>query len=246
MISASYFSGSDRGHVRRENEDSYLLYVPDDENLLRQKGMLAIVADGVGGGPAGKQASSMAVEVVRESFYLDSKQDNSEALKDSVRTANRKIYEASRREARFNGMATTCTAFAFSGNSGIIAHVGDSRAYLLRKKELQQLSKDHTLVGELVEEGIITPEEARRHPQRHIILKAMGSTPDVIPDMGRIDLEAGDIVLLCSDGLHGLVLDTDIASALNSYPVDQAGKKLINMALDAGGTDNVTVVIVSI
>ncbi len=241
-----YFSGTDRGVVRRENEDSYLLHIPDDEKLLREKGILAVVADGVGGGPAGKQASSMAVEVVKNSFYSDSNLDNSEALKNSIRTANRKIFEASHREPRFRGMATTCTAFAFAANSGFIAHVGDSRAYLLRQKELQQLSKDHTLVNELVEEGIISHEEARRHPQRNIILKAVGSTPDVVPDAKRIDLESGDIVLLCSDGLHGLVRDSDIASVLNSYPVDKAGKKLIDMALDAGGTDNITVVVFSI
>jgi serine/threonine protein phosphatase PrpC len=240
------FTGSDKGLVRRENEDSYLLYIPDDEELLERKGILVIVADGVGGGPAGKRASSMAVELIRDFYYQHPDEDKLEALQESLKAANLHIYQESRMDPLLHGMGTTCTAFVVCKTEGFLCHAGDSRAYLLRDRELRLISEDHTLVHELVAEGIITPEEGRTHPQRNIILKALGSASHLDPDTECIDLQKGDTLLLCSDGLHGYMSDEEIYSTLSGNPVEEAGSKLIELALDRGGADNITVVILNI
>jgi serine/threonine protein phosphatase PrpC len=240
------FTGSDKGLVRRENEDSYLLYIPDDEDLFERKGILAIVADGVGGGPAGKRASSMAVELIRDFYYQHPEEDKLEALQESLEAANLHIYQEAMKDPLLRGMATTCTAFVVYKTEGFLCHAGDSRAYLLSNRELRLISEDHTLVRELVAEGIITPEEGRTHPQRNIILKALGSSSHLAPDASCVDLQEGDTLLLCSDGLHGYLSDEEISSILTEITAEDAGRKLIQLALDRGGADNVTVVILTI
>ena len=224
----------------------YLLYIPDDEDLLERKGILVIVADGVGGGPGGKRASSMAVELVRDCYYQHPDEDKLEALQESLKAANLRIYQEARRDPLLRGMATTCTAFVICKTEGFLCHAGDSRAYLLRDRKLRLISEDHTLVNELVSEGIITPEEGRTHPQRNIIMKALGSASHLDPDTSCMDLQRGDTLLLCSDGLHGYMSDEEIYSILSGNPVEAAGSKLIELALDRGGADNVTVVILNI
>jgi protein phosphatase len=246
MISVQSFAASDKGLVRNENEDSYILYVPDDEGILQRKGILAVVADGVGGGPAGKLASSMAVELVRDSYYRDPDKNNLSALRESLQIANIEIHKAAQQDLSLRGMATTCTAFVFWKGEGFLSHIGDSRAYLLRNRELRQLSEDHTLVNELIREGIISREEGRKHPNRNIILKAVGTTRDITPDTSHIALENEDTVLLCSDGLHGCVSDEEISFVLLGQPMEEAGRRLIELALKKGGSDNITVVILRV
>ncbi|HMK60134.1 MAG TPA: protein phosphatase 2C domain-containing protein [Dissulfurispiraceae bacterium] len=241
-----YFAGSDRGLVRRENEDSYLLYIPDNADILASKGILAIVADGVGGGPAGEKASSEAVIAVKESYYSNTAHDNPEALQISLEAANARIFRESIEDRRLSGMATTCTAFVAAGGLGLLCHAGDSRAYLLRGRCLRCISRDDTLVQELLDAGLISSDEGKKHPQRNIILKAVGSSPHLSPSTSRYDLMAGDTILLCTDGLHGYVTDQDISAVLLNNPVDVAGRKLIRLALDMGGADNITVVAFSI
>lgn len=241
-----FFTGSDRGLVRRENEDSFLLHIPDDEELLAKKGVLAIVADGVGGGPAGKLASSTAVKLIRDSYYAHAKESNLEALQESFEAANFHIYQKAMKDPLLSGMATTCTAFIVCITEGFLCHAGDSRAYLLRGRQLRLLSEDHTLVNALLAEGVITHEEARVHPKRNIILKALGSISHLNPFTRFIDLQEGDRLLLCSDGLHGYISDEEISGILDRDSVEKAGRKLIELALDRGGADNVTVVILDI
>jgi len=240
MLSIQSFAESDKGLVRSENEDSLLLYIPEDKAILEQKGILAIVADGVGGAAAGKLASETAVEVIKESYYKDSQ---NHSLQDSLRIANLEIYVAAQKDQRYRGMATTCTALVIKGKEGFISHVGDSRAYLFRRGKLTQITEDHTLVGKLLKDGVISLQEALNHPQRNVILKALGSSSNVEPDTYQIRLEKGDCVLLCSDGLHGLVTDTEITNILENNPVEESGKELINLAKERGGTDNITVLI---
>ncbi len=240
------FTGSEKGFVRRENEDSYVLCIPDDEDLLERKGVLVIVADGVGGGPGGKRASSMAVELIRDCYYRQQNEDKLKALQECLKAANLHIYQEAGRDRLLRGMATTCTAFVICKTEGFLCHAGDSRAYLLRGRELRLISQDHTLVNELVAEGIITPEEGRVHPNRNIILKALGSASQLEPDASCLDLQRGDTLLLCSDGLHGYMSDEEIYSILSGNPVEKAGSKLIELALDRGGVDNITVVILNI
>jgi PPM family protein phosphatase len=243
MIAVRSFAESDRGLIRSENEDSYLLHIPDDADMLQRKGILAVVADGVGGGPGGKRASSMAVEIIKDAYYSFKGDDNSAALKESLQIATMEIYKSSRSDPELRGMATTCTALAIVNGEALLSHAGDSRAYIFRRREFIQISEDHTIVNELVKEGLITREEAERHPQRNIIMKSLGSTPNVEPFSRRISLEADDTLLLCSDGLHGYVSETEISSILSAYPVEQAGRMLIGSAFEKGAPDNVTVLI---
>jgi len=240
------FAASDRGLVRSENEDSYVLHIPDDAGILHHKGILAVVADGVGGGPAGKQASSMAVEIVKDLYYRLTSEDNLASLRKSLEIANTEIYKAAQQNPRLREMATTCTSFVLRNGKGFMGHAGDSRAYLLRKRELIQISEDHTIVNELVKEGIISPEEGRKHPQRNIILKALGTARHVEPDFQLVDLEENDTLLLCSDGLHGYVSDEEISSVLLSNPIEEAGRQLIGLTFEKGGPDNITVILLNV
>jgi PPM family protein phosphatase len=237
------FAATNMGLVRRENEDSYLLTIPDDKDVLHKKGVLVIVADGVGGGPDGKLASSMAVELVGEHYYNSDKADNSQSLLLAVQYANDRIYKEVGKAIKYGGMATTCTAFVLLNGSGVLCHVGDSRAYLLHEGELRRISKDHTLVEDMVDEGIISAVEARTHPQKNIILKALGSGPVINPDIATLSVAKGDSIMLCSDGLHGCVSDFEICTALRMNQVSTAGNNLMALALERGGTDNITMVI---
>jgi serine/threonine protein phosphatase PrpC len=246
MIPGPSFAASDKGLVRNENEDSYIICVPDNEEILQRKGILAVVADGVGGGPAGKRASSMAVELVRDSYYRDSGKDNLSALRESLQIANIEIYKAAQRDPVLQGMGTTCTAFVIGDGKGYLSHAGDSRAYLLRNGELLQLSEDHTLVNELINEGIISREEGRKHPHRNIIMKALGTTGTIEPDTKSVELGKEDTLFLCSDGLYGCASDDEISSVLSGQTVEEAGRRLIELALTRGGSDNITVVILRV
>ena len=237
------FADTDIGLVRSANEDSFLLFFPQEQGLLDEKGILAIVADGVGGSFGGKTASSTAVSVMRERYYASEQIDPLASLKESMIAANREILTKASREPSCQGMATTCTAFILHGINGFISHAGDSRLYLLRDNILHQITEDHTLVNRLLADGLITAEAAARHPQKNIIVRALGSNLEMVPDTIHVLLEENDIILLCSDGLHGLVSDDDIKDRLSRLPLQEAGQSLMGLAKDNGGTDNVTVII---
>jgi PPM family protein phosphatase len=240
------FAGTDTGLVRSANEDSFLFFFPQDQMLLEEKGILAIVADGVGGNIGGKTASSTAVSVMRERYYASDQLDPLSALKESMIAANREILTKAAQDPSCKGMATTCTAFILLGKDGFFSHAGDSRAYLLRDGILRQLTKDHTLVNKLLADGLITAEAAESHPQKNIIVRALGSDRDMAPDTFHLLLEENDIILLCSDGLHGLVSDDDIKDRLSRLSLQGAGQSLIELAKDHGGTDNITVIILQL
>jgi PPM family protein phosphatase len=243
MVIPKTFVGSDRGIIRSENEDSYLLYIPGEKTVLDQKGLLAVVADGVGGGPAGKRASALAIDAVKCSYYGNAASDNAACLAMSFQGANTKIIEESQISTLLYGMATTCVAFVCRKDKAHVCNIGDSRAYLLRDSVLQQLTRDHSLVNEMIREGTITPEEGFRHPQRNVILEALGFSKKVRPDLITFEVRKGDTILLSSDGLHGYSSDWEICSILSSCTVEEAGPRLIEFALNKGGQDNVTVVL---
>lgn len=242
MTLVDWYASSDRGLVREENEDSLLLVVPEDPAVAGGKGILAVVADGVGGSVGGKIASSTAVERVRET-YFSSERGFIPALVESMRAADREIVEKASREPSCRGMATTCTAFVVHGYDGYLCHVGDSRAYLFRDGVLRRITEDHTLVGRLLADGLITAEAAARHPQKNVIVQALGSGQEPAPDTFHVNLENDDVILLCSDGLHGFVSDEYIASRLSCLPVREAGDSLMERAKEMGGADNITVII---
>jgi PPM family protein phosphatase len=226
-------ASSDVGLVREANEDSYLVARP-----------LYAVADGMGGHLAGDVASSTAVRVISERASSASPTDP-ESLAQIVTAANSAIFEQARGDDGLRGMGTTCTLALVDGGRALIAHVGDSRAYLLSDGTLEQLTEDHTLVSRMVREGRIQPDEAQHHPQRSIITRALGVDAEVEVDLLDIELHVGDRLLICSDGLSSLVGDDTIQSSLQEISDPQeAAERLVAQANDAGGDDNITVIVI--
>ena len=222
---------TDTGRQRRDNEDNAFVRAP-----------LFVVADGMGGAQAGEVASRIAIEAFEEG--LSESGSLEEQLADRVREANRQIYERSRAEHGREGMGTTLTAAYLDDAHLAIAHVGDSRAYLFRDGKLTRLTQDHSLVDELVRQGKITEEQAAEHPQRSIITRALGPEADVDVDTFTYPVRAGDVLLLCSDGLTSMVSEDRVTEVLaSSQTLEKAGARLIDEANEAGGRDNITVVL---
>ncbi len=230
---AEQYAGTDTGLQRRANEDSLLARAP-----------LFVVADGMGGARAGEVASRIAVEAFHAGLAHD--EDPEEGLVAHALAANARIYELSRANAEQAGMGTTLTAVYVGEDEVAVAHVGDSRAYCLRDGELLRLTDDHSLVDELIREGRLTPEEAEEHPQRSIITRALGPEETVEVDTRSFRARAGDLYLLCSDGLTSMVGEARLAELLRQYAharLRDAGEALIAEANRAGGRDNITVIL---
>src|SRR5581483_2813168 len=196
---------TDPGRARSRNEDS-VYAEPSTSTVAQAHGWVAIVADGVGGRQAGDIASRIAVRVVREAFYSDIAADPRERLRSAITRANDEIRRAAQASSDRTGMASTITAAIIRNRDLLIAQVGDSRAYLIRDGQIRQLTRDHSLVGELIRSGDLTPEEARIHPQRNVVTRLLGAAR-VEPDLIEEQLRADDVLLLCTDGLHGLLDD---------------------------------------
>jgi len=226
---------SDVGKVRQANEDSFIASEP-----------LFVVADGMGGHLAGDVASATAVGVITDNAPSASI-DEPESLSSLVRAANRAIWEKARADPSLRGMGTTCTLLMVGDGRAEIAHVGDSRAYLLRDGELTQLTEDHTLVSRMVKEGRLREEEAAHHPQRSIITRALGVDADVEVDLEPIELAPGDRLLLNSDGLTSMVEPERVKQVLlDESDAQAAADRLVTIANDAGGEDNITVVVIDV
>ena len=222
---------SDPGRKRRRNEDAFVRRPP-----------LFAVADGMGGAQAGEVASRLAAAAVQESVRSDGAPE--EHVAGLIQEANLRVYTRSNEDESVSGMGTTMTVALVHDRGVTIGHVGDSRAYLIRNGKLEQLTEDHSLVGGLVRLGQLTPEEAEVHPQRSVILRAVGVEPDVEVDVLHEQLEPGDVYLTCSDGLTGMARDEVIAETLQAFPsLSVAAEMLVELANAAGGRDNVTVVL---
>jgi PPM family protein phosphatase len=230
---AEHYSASDTGRQRRANEDSLLSRSP-----------LFVVADGMGGAQAGEVASRLAIESFSQGLSADPPE---QALAERAREANAHIHELSHANAEHAGMGTTLTALYVGEQEIAIAHVGDSRAYCLRAGELMRLTDDHSLVDELMRQGRLTPEEAVEHPQRSVITRALGPEGAVEVDTRSLKGLAGDVYLICSDGLTTMISEQQIAEILLSHVrLADAGEALIAAANDAGGRDNITVLLARI
>ncbi|MFI4985743.1 MAG: Stp1/IreP family PP2C-type Ser/Thr phosphatase [Solirubrobacterales bacterium] len=228
---AEQYAGTDTGRQRRANEDSLLARSP-----------LFVVADGMGGAQAGEVASRIAVEAFQHGLRDASEPEV--AMAGLARAANSRIHERSHSHAEQAGMGTTLTAVYVGEEEVSIAHVGDSRAYCLRDGELLRLTDDHSLVDELMRQGRLTPEEAVEHPQRSVITRALGPEGTVDVDTRSFRARAADVYLLCSDGLTTMVPEQQLAAILRSHPrLRDAGEALIAAANEAGGRDNITVVL---
>ncbi len=229
----SFGSRTDIGCLRDHNEDSLVVTPP-----------LFAVADGMGGHAAGEVASEIAVRVLSE---LAPEHPDGEALGRAIEEANRAVIQAAREGRGRQGMGTTMTAAMLEGERLVIAQVGDSRAYLLHQGKLQQLTRDHSLMADMIEAGQLTPEEARTHPQRSVITRALGSDAHLHPDIYEINVETGDRLLICSDGLSGMIFDDQIESTLRRVQDPQrCASQLVNEAIAAGGHDNVTVIVADV
>jgi serine/threonine protein phosphatase PrpC len=222
-------SATDIGRVRERNEDSILVDPP-----------LYVVADGMGGHRGGQVASRVALETMEELST-----EGRGSLAEQVRRANRTVWDRSVEDEQLSGMGTTLTAARIEGASALIAHVGDSRAYMLRDGELRQLTTDHTLVARMVRSGEITEAEADVHPHKNVLTRALGTDEEVEVDEDSITLADGDRLLLCSDGLTGMVTEDQIQAILeNSEQPQQAADRLVKAANRAGGIDNISVVVI--
>jgi protein phosphatase len=226
-------SRTDVGRVREHNEDSLLVSSP-----------LFVIADGMGGHAAGEVASELAIRVFEDAAITGA---NPEALRNAAIESNRVIIQGAREGLGRMGMGTTLTAAVIEGERLLIAQVGDSRAYLLRDEQLRQLTRDHSLVEELISAGQITRAEARTHPNRSVITRALGSDPDVLPDIYETRVRSGDRLILCSDGLSSMLEPAALQKILNENPDPQrAADALVDGANDAGGHDNITVIVINI
>ncbi|MGI8862442.1 MAG: Stp1/IreP family PP2C-type Ser/Thr phosphatase [Gaiellaceae bacterium] len=227
---------TDTGRRRLRNEDAFICEPP-----------LFAVADGMGGARAGEVAAGLAAAALEEA---GSETRGAEGVAALIVEANKRIWERSLNDPRTTGMGTTVTAALVDAASGAVAigHVGDSRAYLLRDETLEQLTTDHSLVAELVESGVLTPEEAERHPQRSAITRALGTEPTVEVDAFTMQAEPGDLFLVCSDGLSAMLSDEAVSSAIETADRDpeRAADALVAAANARGGEDNITVVLFEI
>jgi len=224
---------TDTGRRRRQNEDAYVCEPP-----------LFAIADGMGGAQAGELASRVAAAAIEETAVEASGEEGLVAI---VRTANARVFERALQDPAVAGMGTTATVALVDEEAGTIAlaHVGDSRAYRYRDGQLEQLTSDHSLVGEMVRSGRLTEDEAAVHPHRSVITRALGTEPEVEVDTSTIDVAPGDLLLLCSDGLSAMMRDEEIARVVVASGGDPtvAGEELVRAANAAGGDDNVTVVL---
>ena len=226
---------TDPGRVRRRNEDSFVCDPP-----------LFAVADGMGGAQAGEIASRLAASALHEYHEADSL-DPEARLRSIIQEANRRIYARASTDPHASGMGTTITAALVSGARVSVGHVGDSRAYLFRDEVLEQLTEDHSLVADLVRSGRLTPEEAEVHPQRSVITRALGTDAAVTVDSFSVEAKAGDVYLLCSDGLTTMLGSDPVRKALaETSSLEEAARRLIGEANAAGGEDNVTVVLFAV
>jgi len=231
-VKISYQAVTDVGRKRKGNEDS--LFVNAEQNLF-------VVADGMGGHAAGEVASRLAVDAINEFVCLTG---DDEEITWPYGLANRKVLEATKEKSEYEGMATTVAAVLVDGDVANLGHVGDSRIYLLRDAKITQLTTDHSWVNEQIVGGMISPDQARSHPLRNVVTRALGGKNDLQVDMKVHKIEPGDMLLLCSDGLTTMMADDDIAGVVAEAKgdVEKAARGLVASANARGGEDNITVV----
>jgi protein phosphatase len=234
---------TDVGKVRSENQDFGTLTSDEESSHSQPGGRLLVVADGMGGHRGGATASRLAGETVKAK-YLDSATDDiAAALRDALSIANRRIYSEAQANPDLRGMGTTTSALAVRDGKGWFAHVGDSRIYLVRHGEIKQLTDDHSLVATMMREGLLTAKEAENHPRRNVLQRSVGVGEDVEIDVrGPFELRDGDMFILCSDGLHGLVKEDEMREVAQ-LDIDAAADEFLKRALDRGAPDNVTVIV---
>jgi protein phosphatase len=231
--------------VRSENQDSYGAFPEEMHKAGGSKGQLFIVADGMGGHKAGKQASQVAVQTLAECYFSSSTDDILESLTHAFREANTKVFDQSTSDTAYAGMGTTCTALILKDDQVVIGHIGDSRVYRITRKTIHQLTEDHSRVADLVRRAIITKEQARIHPERSQLYRALGTRPQVDVDyLTPSPLPSDCTFLLGTDGLFNHVSEDEMQSLALAKPPAEACKALVELANERGGHDNITVQVI--
>lgn len=238
---------TDVGCHRENNEDRYEYWEPASDAEFVRKGRLAIVADGMGGYEGGQEASRIAVETVKQTYSGDPS-DPQSLLNAGILTAHQQILQYASEHPALSGMGTTCTAIAVIGAHLHYAHVGDSRLYLIRGGKISRITRDHSYVNRLVETGLISSQEAENHPHRNILTAAVGAGTEINPEYpaNPVLLACDDILLLCTDGLWGVMTDEEIQKAASEKPPQPACESLVRLAKERGGPDNITLMILRI
>ncbi len=244
-LAIEFAGASHRGRVRQQNQDDYGKFPEDNHDLDHPDGQLLVVADGMGGHLGGQEASRLAVETLQQVVFSDHADDFRERLERAFHAANQAILEKASRNPNLQGMGTTCTALLLHGSQATLAHVGDSRAYLINESGLQRLTQDHSHVAEMQRQGILTERQARVHPHGSVLTRALGILPSVQVDIRDMPVQVGDAFLLCSDRLLDVPEDT-LQEVTLSQPPEEACSILVSLANQAGGEDNVTVLIAHI
>ncbi len=237
---------TDVGRKRSHNEDNMICFTPPDAQVVAKKGSLFIVADGMGGHAAGEIASEIAVETIRNAYYQDDNEDVRTALLHAIKRANTLIHQRSAENMLRSGMGTTCVAMVICGNVAHIANVGDSRAYIVRGNQIKQVSQDHSWVAEQVRAGLLTEDQARSHAQRNVITRCLGTQTEVEADVFTEAVEEHDTIVLCTDGLSGLVNDAELRTIVEQYAPQDSVYRLVERANAHGGPDNITAIVVCV
>ncbi len=243
---------SDIGRVRALNEDKMVAILPQDTDVRHERGALFIVADGMGGHAQGDVASELAINTIREAYYQDTTTDTLVSLENALKQANNAIYQEQQRqssqqqETEKHGMGATCVVAVLKDHTLYLANVGDSLAYLIDEQGIRQLAENHSWVDEQVRKGTMTEEQALKIHDRNVITRALGSGPDVEPYLASIPVKAGEILVLCTDGLHGLVSEAEIRAIATQYTPEESVQRLIELANERGGPDNITAVVAKI
>ncbi len=240
---------SEAGPLREHNEDCAGAHAPTTPDDSWDRGALFVVADGLGGHAAGEVASRIAVEAALESWSTGPPRPPLVAVRDGLRRANAAVLDAASEPAR-RGMGTTCTALALSGHEGVVAHVGDSRAYRITGGQIAQLTTDHSRVQELARRGLLRQDQVRTHPARSVLTRSLGAEPAVAVDVTKVPIALGDVFVLCTDGLWDLVDETEMVDAAGGAPREPSAARianqLVDLALARGAPDNVTAAVVKV
>jgi protein phosphatase len=251
MVTQFHLNASQRtdiGPQRKTNEDRMVTIIPEDAQVLSQKGALFIVADGLGGYTKGDVASELAVNAVRDYYYQDADTDNGASLLAAMKHANTLVYEGNRTQSIQDAekmMGTTCVAAVLSGDTVYVANVGDSRTYIIRSGQVLQISLDHTPQAEQLRAGTITAEQAQAMAN-NVITRCFGIENDVEVDLFKEPVQEGDILVLCTDGLNKAVSDNEIRSIVEQYSPEESVDKLVELANQQSGADNVTAIVVRV
>ncbi len=238
---------TDVGLIREHNEDSVCFIRPGDTTELESKGVLTLVADGMGGAAAGEVASRLTVDLVGRLYY-ESAESAGEALRNAIRRANREVFAFAESDCEYRGMGTTLVAMAIVRGAAYAAYVGDSRLYLVREGQIYRMTEDHSYVNEMVRLGVLSRDEAVHHEDRNLIVRALGNRPEVeVSEWAHpILVREGDAFVLCTDGLHDLVNDGAILDAVVTEQPDSACHRLVEAAKARGGHDNISVAVVRV